>query len=243
MVTMPNREELSSPYPMIPFVRVTDLHKSFGRGPAVVSVLAKLSLDLERGERVALLGKSGSGKSTLLNLLGGLDHPTSGSILVDGQEITKFISPQRASYRLTHVGMVFQAFHLLPNRTALENVELPMLLAGIPKLERRRAAADALKAVDMGERIMHWPSTLSGGERQRVAIARALINRPALVLADEPTGNLDSSTGTAVMDLLTGTIKSNHSTLVLVTHDEDLARRYTDRIIHLQDGRILECFG
>ena len=227
-------------YLMTPFVRVTDLHKSFGRGPTAVSVLAKLSLDLERGERVALLGKSGSGKSTLLNLLGGLDHPTSGSILVDGREITQFNSPQRASYRLTHVGMVFQAFHLLTNRTALENVELPMLLAGIPKLERRRAAADALKAVGMGERTLHWPSTLSGGERQRVAIARALVNRPALVLADEPTGNLDSATGTVVMDLLIGTIQSNCSTLVLVTHDEDLARRYTDRIIHLQDGRIVE---
>ncbi len=204
-----------------------------------MQALRGVTLTVRRGERVALLGKSGSGKSTLLNLLGGLDRPTSGSAWVCGHELGALSSGGLARYRLSTVGMIFQAFHLLPDRTALENVALPLLFAGRPKRERTAAARRALEAVGLGPRLTHRPTELSGGESQRVAIARALVNGPALLLADEPTGNLDSANAAAVMDLLTGHVRSCGATLLLVTHDEELAARCTDRVVRLQDGQLL----
>jgi predicted ABC-type transport system involved in lysophospholipase L1 biosynthesis ATPase subunit len=219
-------------------VRTTDLAKTYGRPSAPVHALRGVSLEIRRGERVALLGKSGSGKSTLLNLLGGLDRPTSGSIHVAGQDLARLSSSQLARHRLTTVGMIFQSFNLIPSRTALENVTLPLLFAGHSPRERASAARQALEAVGLGGRLHHRPVELSGGEMQRVAIARALVNRPQLLLADEPTGNLDSATAAEVAEVLLDHVCAGGTTLVLVTHDEDLARRSTDRILRLQDGKI-----
>jgi predicted ABC-type transport system involved in lysophospholipase L1 biosynthesis ATPase subunit len=215
-----------------PFVRTVDLYKSYGP----VSVLRGVSLDVAAGERLAVLGKSGSGKSTLLHLLGGLDVATKGNVIVAGQDLGQVSRNQRAELRLSTVGIVFQAFHLISNRTALENVELPMMFAAISKRTRRRQAIAALEAVGLGHRLKHRPAELSGGERQRVAIARALVNHPRLLLADEPTGNLDSTTGAEVMDEILQRVKSAGMSFVLVTHDEELAGRSSDRVLHMQDG-------
>ena len=215
-----------------PLVRTTDLHKSYGP----VSVLRGVTLDVAPGERVAVLGRSGSGKSTLLHLLGGLDVPTSGQIVVAGRDLGRISRNERAEFRLACVGIIFQAFHLIPNRLAVENVELPMAFAAVPVRQRRRQAAAALEAVGLGHRFKHRPAELSGGERQRVAVARALVNRPQLLLADEPTGNLDSATGADVMNEILQQVKSIGAALVLVTHDEELAARSSDRVLHMQDG-------
>jgi predicted ABC-type transport system involved in lysophospholipase L1 biosynthesis ATPase subunit len=223
-----------------PAVRATGLSKTYGSGPSAVAALVGVDLAIPRGGRWAVVGKSGSGKSTLMNLLGGLDTPCAGSLEVVGRELAKLSRRQLADYRLTSVGFVFQSFHLLPHRTALENVELPLTLAGRPRRERRTAARELLDAVGMGHRTGHTPPQLSGGERQRVAVARALVNRPALLLADEPTGNLDSASAAAVMDLLLGQVRDRGVTLVLVTHDEDLAARSADRVVRMSDGRIVD---
>jgi predicted ABC-type transport system involved in lysophospholipase L1 biosynthesis ATPase subunit len=199
-----------------------------------------VSLEIRSGERVALLGKSGSGKSTLLNLLGGLDLPTSGTIEVAGRNLAQLSARDMARHRLTTVGMIFQSFNLIPSRTALENVALPLIFAGRPRRERRTAARQALEAVGLGQRVEHRPAELSGGEQQRVAVVRALINRPALLLADEPTGNLDSATAEEIIALISERVRTDHTTLILVTHDEELARRCTDRVVRLQDGKLLE---
>jgi predicted ABC-type transport system involved in lysophospholipase L1 biosynthesis ATPase subunit len=220
-------------------VRATDLTKAYGPESARIHALRGVSLEIRRGEKVALLGKSGSGKSTLLNILGGLDVPSSGNVVVDGRDLGKLSGRELARYRLTTVGMIFQSFHLIPSRTALQNVELPMIFAGRPGRERRAAAQRALEAVGLGQRLKHRPAELSGGEQQRVAIARALVNRPALLLADEPTGNLDSATAGDILALLTGPLAENGTTLVLVTHDEELAQRCADRILRLKDGQLL----
>jgi ABC-type lipoprotein export system ATPase subunit len=219
-------------------VRVEDVVKSYGSASSVVA-LRGVSLEVRRGERVALLGKSGSGKSTLLNLIGGLDRPTSGCIVAGNSDLARMSGEELAAYRLTTVGMIFQAYNLIPSRTALENVELPMVLAGIPPAERREAARAALEAVGLGGRLGHRPMELSGGEHQRVAIARALVNRPEILLADEPTGNLDSATAGEIMDLLLEHLRREGTTLILVTHDEELARQAADRIVRLKDGRVL----
>jgi predicted ABC-type transport system involved in lysophospholipase L1 biosynthesis ATPase subunit len=219
-------------------VRATGLSKTYGSGPSAVAALVGVDLAIPRGGRVAVVGKSGSGKSTLMNLLGGLDTPSAGSLAVAGRQLAALSRRQLADYRLTSVGFVFQSFHLLPHRTALENVELPLTLAGRPRRERRAAARELLDAVGMGHRTGHTPPQLSGGERQRVAVARALVNRPALLLADEPTGNLDSASAAAVMDLLLGQVRDRGVTLVLVTHDEDLAARSADRVVRMSDGRV-----
>jgi predicted ABC-type transport system involved in lysophospholipase L1 biosynthesis ATPase subunit len=221
-----------------PLVRLTGVSRSYS-GAAPVHALRGVSLEIRHGERVALLGRSGSGKSTLLNLLGGLDRPTSGTLTVAGHDLTHSSARELARYRLTVVGMIFQSFHLLAGRTALQNVEVPLIFAGVPRSERRKAARHALEAVGLGERLLHYPAQLSGGERQRVAIARALVNEPALLLADEPTGNLDTATAAAVIDLLTDHLRRNGTTLVLVTHDEELARRHTERILRLRDGQLV----
>jgi len=215
-----------------PLVSTHDLHKSYGS----VHVLRGVSIEIQPGERLAILGKSGSGKSTLLHLLGGLDVPTSGQLRVAGLDLARISRNERAEFRLTTIGVIFQAFHLVPNRTALENVELPMMFAAQSRRARRKLATLALEAVGLGDRLRHRPSELSGGERQRVAVARAMVNRPRLLLADEPTGNLDSSTGEEVMAEIQRQIKLVNAALVLVTHDEDLARRSSDRLLRMQDG-------
>ena len=218
------------------FVEARGLTKDYGP----VAVLRGVSLDIRAGERVAVLGKSGSGKSTLLHLLAGLDVPSAGSLVVAGRDLAALSRNDRADYRRLTVGVVFQAFHLVPTRDALGNVEVPLTLAGVPRRERRRRAAEALDAVGLGHRLTHRPAELSGGERQRVAVARALINRPRLVLADEPTGNLDSATGQEVAALLFEHVRATGAALVLVTHDEELARAGTDRVCRMADGRLAD---
>jgi predicted ABC-type transport system involved in lysophospholipase L1 biosynthesis ATPase subunit len=219
-------------------VRVLDLTKTYGTPAAPVHALRGVSMEVRRGERVALLGRSGSGKSTLLNILGGLDRPTSGSVLAAGQDLARLTTKQLADYRMTHVGIVFQSFHLVGSQDAAQNVELPMVFAGRPPRQRRAAARRALEAVSLGHRLNHYPAELSGGERQRVAIARALVNEPALLLADEPTGNLDTATAAEVIDLLIAHLDRHCTTLILVTHDEELARRHTSRVLRMTDGRL-----
>jgi ABC-type lipoprotein export system ATPase subunit len=185
------------------------------------------------------LGKSGSGKSTLLNLLGGLDRATSGRLRVAGHEVDRLPPRELSRFRSATVGMIFQSFNLILSRTALENVELPMIFAGRSPRERRALARESLESVGLGERLHHRPTEMSGGENQRVAVARALVNRPQIVLADEPTGNLDSGTAQDVMGLILDHVQLHGATLVLVTHDEELAGTCTDRVIRLKDGRLL----
>jgi predicted ABC-type transport system involved in lysophospholipase L1 biosynthesis ATPase subunit len=216
-----------------------DLTKSYGTTVAPVYALRGVTLQVMSGERVALLGKSGSGKSTLLNLLGGLDHPTTGGLHVGGHDLARLSRRELSRFRSTTVGMIFQSFNLILSRTALENVELPMVFAGRPARERRALAKRALESVGLGERLHHRPTELSGGENQRVAVARALVNRPDVVLADEPTGNLDSDTAQEVMGLILDHVQRHSATLVLVTHDEELAGTCTSRMLRLKDGRLI----
>jgi ABC-type lipoprotein export system ATPase subunit len=220
-------------------VRVEDVVKTYGVTGSQVTALRGVSFDIKRGERVALLGKSGSGKSTLLNLIGGLDRPDRGRISGGGRDIAAMTPTERAAYRLTTVGMIFQAYNLIQSRTALENVELPLVLAGRPRWERRREAVAALEAVGLGERLNHRPAQLSGGEHQRVAIARALVNRPEILLADEPTGNLDSATSAEIMAMLLRRLEQAGTTLIVVTHDEELARQAANRVVRLKDGLVV----
>ncbi len=219
-------------------IRLADVVKEWTSGPTAVRALRGVSLQVSRGEKLALLGKSGSGKSTLLHLLGGLDRPSAGSVEVEGRELTRLSGGELARYRLEIVGMIFQAFHLVSWRTARDNVELPLTFAGLPPRERRTKAERALNAVGLGHRMHHRPSELSGGEQQRVAIARALVNQPHLLLADEPTGNLDSDNAAAIVGLLKDHVREQGATLILVTHDEDLAQRCGDRILRMRDGEL-----
>jgi ABC-type lipoprotein export system ATPase subunit len=221
-------------------IRTHDLTKRYGTTSAAVYALSELSIEIEHGERVALLGKSGSGKSTLLNLIGGLDRPTTGNLEVAGRDLGRLSGRELARFRSTSVGMIFQSFNLIPSRTALENVELPMVFTGRPVRERRAEAACALEAVGLQARLHHKPAQLSGGENQRVAIARALVNRPGVVLADEPTGNLDSQTAREVVGMIMEHVRSRCATLILVTHDEELARICATRVIRLKDGQLLQ---
>lgn len=232
--------QLTNGVPSPHLVEMAALTKDYGPVSARIPVLRGLDLTIPHGQRVALLGKSGSGKSTLLNLLGGLDEPTSGRIVVDGHDLANMTSNERALYRLTTVGMIFQSFYLVATRSALENVEMPMILAGQPKSPRRQRAKAALHAVGMSHRLDHKPSQLSGGERQRVAIARALVNQPKLLLADEPTGNLDSQTGDEVITLILDFVRTSGATMILVTHDEELAERCATRLLRMQDGLLGE---
>jgi putative ABC transport system ATP-binding protein len=221
-----------------PIIAAEAVSKVYGSGTSAVTALTGVQLSVEAGERVAILGKSGSGKSTLMNLIGGLDVPTTGTLRVAGQNLGALSRRQLADYRLARVGFVFQSFHLIPTKTVAENVELPLVLAGRPAAERRQRAREVLAAVGLDHRLDHRPTQLSGGERQRTAVARALVNRPAVLLADEPTGNLDSSSAAAVMDLLFARVRDHGMTLLLVTHDEDLAKRYAGRVVRVQDGRV-----
>jgi ABC-type lipoprotein export system ATPase subunit len=220
-------------------IQVVDVWKCYGSTSSPVQALRGVSLEIRRSERIALLGKSGSGKSTLLNVIGGLDRPTSGTLSVTGLHLKHLPQAKLAHYRLTTVGMIFQSFNLIPSRTALQNVEMPMIFAGKPPRERRDIARRALENVGLGQRLDHLPNQLSGGEQQRVAIARALVNNPPILLADEPTGNLDTETAVAIIDLLTEHVRRQGTTVILVTHDEELARRYADRILRMKDGVVL----
>jgi putative ABC transport system ATP-binding protein len=206
-----------------------------GSGP--VTAVDGISLDIQPGEFVALMGASGSGKSSLLNLIGGLDRPTEGDIWVDGENLAKASKKALVAHRRRRVGFIFQSFNLLLHRTALENVELPLMLAGVAVPVRRARAAELLARVGLAARADHHPNELSGGEQQRVAIARSLANEPPILLADEPTGNLDSATGASVMALLRELSRTGR-TLIVVTHDPNVAA-YADRVVHLRDGQVL----
>lgn len=219
-------------------IRTQDLTKIYKIGEVEVNALAGVSFGIERGDVVAIMGPSGSGKSTLMNLLGCLDRPTSGLYSLDGEEVSELDDDQLADIRNRKVGFVFQSFNLLPRATALANVELPMRYAGITKGRTERAAA-ALESVGLSDRIKHRPTELSGGQQQRVAVARALVNNPAILMADEPTGNLDSKSGKEIMELLLSLNKDRGTTLIIVTHDPTVASQ-SRRIIRLKDGLIEE---
>ena len=220
-----------------PAVSVRNVSRHYDMGQTVVRALDTVSLEVTAGEFVALLGSSGSGKSTLLNLIGGLDRPNSGSIAVLGRDLAKLSSKELAEYRRNTVGMIFQAFNLVSSMTLAENVELPMRFAEVERRRRADLVREALERVGLADRAAHRPSELSGGEQQRGSIARALVNRPALLLADEPTGNLDSHTGAEIMNLVQG-LNREGVTVVLVTHERALADRYATRQIFLSDGKL-----
>ena len=208
-------------------------------GSATIRAVDGISLEIPSGEFVALLGPSGSGKSSLLNLIAGLDSPTSGNIVTADKKLAGLSREELAKYRRHTVGMVFQSFNLVPAMTVFENVELPLRFAEVERSKRRELVTNALERVGLSDRIRHRPVELSGGEQQRVALARALINQPSILLADEPTGNLDSRTGTEVMELIRGLNESLHMTVALVTHERDLAEKYADRLVFLADGKIV----
>jgi len=216
-------------------IEIRNLSMRLASGGRELLILDDITLDIPAKQFVAIMGPSGSGKSTLLGLIAALDSPTSGAIRIHNLDITHLAEDQAAAFRLQHIGYVFQSFHLIPNLTAVENVAVPLELAGNP--DAPASAAELLRMVGLHERIGHYPVQLSGGEQQRVALARAFANRPSVLLADEPTGNLDSATGRQVIELLIGLNRDYGSTLVLVTHDPDLAAR-ADRVVTLQDGRV-----
>lgn len=210
--------------------------KNYYIGSITVEALRSVDIDIKRNEYVAIMGPSGSGKSTLMNLVGALDTPTSGEYILNGTDVSKMDDNMLAEIRNTEIGFIFQTFNLLPRYTALENVMLPLIYAGIPKSERIKMATVTLDEVGLADRMDHKPNELSGGQRQRVAVARALVNKPSIILADEPTGNLDSKTSVDIMKLF-GHIHDQGNTIILVTHEEDIAH-YAHRIIRLIDGEI-----
>jgi len=224
---------------MIPIVRVTNLTKSFSRGSEKIQVLDNLVLEVPKGQFLALMGPSGSGKTTLLNLIAGLDSPTSGSIVVGDQEIGAMSESQLARWRTRHVGFIFQFYHLLTVLTAYENVELPLLLLPLSASERKRQVLTALDLVGLSDRMSHRPGQLSGGQQQRVGIARAMVTDPDLIVADEPTGDLDSKSAEEILNLLVELKRSLEKTIIMVTHDPKAAL-YAERVLHLEKGRLVQ---
>ena len=219
-------------------ITARDISKVYKLGDIDVNALCDVSLGIERGEFIAVMGPSGSGKSTFMNILGCLDKPTSGQYLMEGVDVGRLSRDELAAIRNKKIGFVFQGFNLLPRTSALENVELPMLYNGLPAKERRQKAMEALKTVGLEERANHHPSQLSGGQQQRVAIARALVNDAAIILADEPTGNLDTKTSAEIMELFVRLNKGSEITVILVTHESDIAA-YSRRVIRFLDGRVI----
>ena len=222
--------------PTTPIIHLEEIHKSYLMGKQALPVLRGVSLDIFKNEYVALMGPSGSGKSTLMNILGCLDTPTSGLYVLNGQDVSRMADDHLADVRNIEIGFVFQQFNLLPRLTAVENVALPLVYAGIPRKLRIERAMAVLEQVSLADRSHHRPNELSGGQSQRVAIARALINNPSLILADEPTGNLDTKTSVEIMDIFSG-IQAAGNTVVLVTHEEDISN-YAHRVVRLRDGVI-----
>jgi putative ABC transport system ATP-binding protein len=217
-------------------IDIRDVTKVYQMGDQEVRALSGVSLGVERGEYVAIMGPSGSGKSTLMNLVGCLDTPTSGSYVLNGKEVARMTDDELAAIRNQEIGFVFQTFNLLPRTSAIQQVELPLVYGGVPRRDRRERAVRALNAVGLGDRMNHTPNEMSGGQRQRVAVARALINDPSILLADEPTGNLDSATGAEIMALF-DELNARGNTIVLVTHEEDIAA-HARRVVRLLDGKV-----
>lgn len=220
-------------------IQCRGVSKSYRKGSNVVTPLEALDLDVPKGEFLALMGPSGSGKTTLLNLLSGIDSPTEGSLVIAGTEIAKLSRRDLTKWRASHVGYIFQLYHLVPVLTAFENVELPLLLSPLSKKERHKRVETALSLVDLGDRMHHTPSELSGGQEQRVAIARAVVADPPLLVADEPTGDLDREAATKILDLLRQLARDHGKTIVMVTHDAKAAAA-ADRTLHLEKGQLLQ---
>ena len=220
-------------------LQVSQLSKIYHKGPIPIHALTDITFNVNRGEFVSVFGRSGSGKSTLLNLIGGLDTATSGQIVFKGKDVTRMKRSELAQHRRFSIGMVFQSFNLIPHRSALENVLLALTFGGVTRFQRKEKAIQLLSQVGLEHRLHHKPSELSGGEAQRVAIARALANNPAMLLPDEPTGNLDSSTAKDIMNLLQKLNRSQGVTIVMVTHEQDIASAVSHKVIHLFDGKIL----
>ena len=221
-----------------PVIELREVTKTYQMGEVEVHALRGASISIQLGEMVAIMGPSGSGKSTMMNIIGCLDQPTSGEYLLEGQDVSRLSDDRLAGIRNSRIGFVFQTFNLLARTSALDNVMLPLIYAGVPRAERTERARSALGAVGLAERMQHTPNELSGGQQQRVAIARALVSNPAIILADEPTGNLDSRSGADVMAILHGLNLDRGITLILVTHDQALSE-HTNRVLHLYDGLIL----
>jgi putative ABC transport system ATP-binding protein len=217
-------------------IELKNVEKDYGSGEARFRALCSINLSIKRSENVAIMGPSGCGKSTMLHLIGCLDRPTRGSVLIEGKDVSRFGDDELASMRRDKIGFIFQFFNLIPSFTAIENVELPMIFSKIDN--RRKRSEEMLRQVGLQHRMQHRPSQMSGGEMQRVAIARALANNPSIVLADEPTGNLDSKSGKEIMEILANLNKENNTTLLIITHDSSIAK-YSDRTIRMRDGRIL----
>jgi putative ABC transport system ATP-binding protein len=231
--------EMDSPRRMTTLLETREVSKIYQMGATTVAALDRVSMKVEEGEFVAIQGTSGSGKSTLLNMLGGLDRPTSGEVIFDSSSLAPFTKREMARYRRHSVGMIFQNFNLIPTMTAAENVRLALAFGGLRGKQREDRARELLERVGLADRMEHRPSELSGGEQQRVAIARALANRPRVLLADEPTGNLDSTRAQELLALLREMVGREGLTVLMVTHDQDLAARYSDRIVSMKDGRVI----
>jgi len=221
-------------------IAISDLSRTYRKGKIDIPALHNIDLEIKEGQFVSIVGKSGSGKSTLLNLIGGLDRATEGKILFDGKDLRQMSRSDLAQHRKKSVGMIFQSFNLIQSRNALENVDLALTFGGVPRSKRKAIATSLLQKVGLADRISHLPDELSGGETQRVAIARALANNPKVLLADEPTGNLDSETSREIMDLLFDLNKNQNITIIMVSHDQETAQEVSDLVVKLKDGRISE---